>query len=331
VSPYREMHVWDARGTGSIHFDSADIGEPNLGHIVENRVTRLALWERLEDLSSVRLVCPAGVDALEPAGDRTLVRLDSGDTVRTALVVAADGTRSHIRTMAGIGTRGWAYGQQAVVASVVTERPHGATARQRFLAEGPLAFLPLNDGECSIVWSTSPQHAEALLAMEEDRFCSELGEAFGYTLGRITSTGPRASFPLRLQHARHYVQRRLALVGDAAHASHPLAGQGVNLGLMDAAALAEVLEDASARGRDPGGLDVLRRYERARKGANLGMLAVMDGFKRLFGSQQPVLRLARNFGLDVVDGAAPLKQLIIRHAMGLAGEQPRLARVNAGR
>ncbi len=327
VSPYEAMYVWDAGGHGHIRFDAADLGEPDLGHIVENRVIRLALWEGLEALDTVEILCPAEIRDFHLQGEDAMrIHLAEGPPLDAALLAAADGRDSWVRERAGIPTQGWGYDQQALVANVVHERPHQATAWQRFLPTGPLAFLPLADGRSSIVWSTSPQHARELLEMEAEAFHAALGAAFEYRLGEITASGPRAAFPLRLQHATRYIAPRLALVGDAAHAIHPLAGQGVNLGLLDAAQLAETLTATRYRHRDLGGEPALRRYERARKGDNLAMLAAMDLFKRLFGNDLPPLRLARNLGLDLADRAGPLKHLLIRRAMGLAGDLPALAR-----
>jgi 2-octaprenylphenol hydroxylase len=326
VSPYREMRVWDATGSGSIHFDSAAIGEPNLGHIVENRVVRLALWERLERLPGVDRLCPGAVAGLERTTQGPKVTLADGREIRARLLVAADGAKSRVRGLAGIPVQGWGYGQDAVVATIRPQRHHRDTAWQRFMPSGPLALLPIDDGRCSIVWSTSPAHAEQLLALPPESFCDALASASDYVLGEILETGPRASFPLRLQHATRYVQPGLALVGDAAHAIHPLAGQGVNLGLLDAATLAEVLVDARRAGREIGGYALLRRYERARKSDNLLMLAAMDGFKRLFGNTREPLRVLRNLGLRLTDSAAPVKQLLMRRALGTLGERPRLAK-----
>jgi 2-octaprenylphenol hydroxylase len=213
------------------------------------------------------------------------------------------------------------------VATVRTAEPHGETARQRFLPEGPLAFLPLGESHtCSIVWSTGHAHAEALLALDDSEFRAELESAFGSALGAVSEVGPREGFPLRMRHAEHYVVERVALAGDAAHTIHPLAGQGVNLGLLDAAALAEVLLAAAAAGRDPGGLATLRRYERWRRGDNLLMIAAMEGFKRLFAGSLPPLAWARNLGLEITDRLPPLKSLFMRRALGLGGDLPRLAR-----
>lgn len=327
VSPFREMRVWDATGSGQIHFDSADIGEPLLGWIIENRVIQFALLERVGQLSAVELLCPVVLESAQRVADHHwCVRLNDGRELTTRLLVGADGAQSMVRRLAEIATGGWDYGQKAVVANVATAEPHQETAWQRFLPTGPLAFLPLHDGRCSIVWSTSPQQADALLAMDEQAFRAALGEAFGWRLGAIVAIGARGAFPLRLQHSQHYVKPGLALIGDAAHVVHPLAGQGVNLGLLDAATLAEVIIDATASGQDFASWKTLRRYERWRKGDNLLMLAVMDGFKRLFGTSLPPVALIRTIGLNLTDAAGPLKNRIARQAMGLAGDLPRLAR-----
>ncbi len=326
VSPYREMHVWDAGGDGVIHFDSADVGEAELGHIVENRVVQIALWDRLQRADNVSLYCPAACAELRREAGHISVRLEDGRLLSARLVVGADGAQSRVRRFARIPVHGWQYDQHGVVATVRTERSHRETAWQRFLPDGPLAFLPLHDGRCSIVWSTSPGHAATLLAMEDAVFCEELTRAFAATLGRIAATSERAAFPLHLQHAERYVTVGLALIGDAAHTVHPLAGQGVNLGILDAAALAEVLLDARAAGKDHASLAVLRRYERWRKGHNLLMMASMDGFKRLFGSDWWPLRAARNAGLTLTDRLSPVKHLIMAQAMGRGGDLPRLAR-----
>lgn len=326
VSSYQAMQVWDAGGFGQIRFDCAEVGEPDLGHIVENRVTQLALWERIETLPSVTLLCPAQVQSFALDGSHMHIILMDGRILKAALLVGADGRNSAVRVQAGIATQGWDYDQHALVANVAHELPHEQTAWQRFCPTGPLAFLPLADGRSSIVWTTTPSTAQRLLALPEAEFCHTLGTAFGHRLGGVLASGPRGAFPLRLQHAIRYVQARLALVGDAAHALHPLAGQGVNLGLMDAAALAEVLLAAAARGRDLGALHTLRRYERARKGENLMMLAAMDTFKRVFGNDLMPLRLLRNVGLDLADRVTPLNHLFLRRALGDLGELPELAR-----
>jgi 2-polyprenylphenol 6-hydroxylase len=328
VSVYREMHVWDAVGGASIHFDSAELGEPNLGHIVENRITRLALWELLESADDVTLLCPASVDVLSIAEAGARIILADGSELDARLVVGADGRDSLVRTVLGIGTGGWGYDQRAIVCNVEPAHWHRETAWQRFLPTGPLAFLPLADGRCSIVWSADEARAEALLALDDAAFIGELEQAFEQRLGPILSIGPRAAFPLRLQYAKSYVRPRAALVGDAAHAIHPLAGQGVNLGFLDVAALVDALEHARAQQRDIGGLATLRRYERARRGDNLLMLAAMDAFKRAFGNRIPPLVAARNLGLFAADQVGPLKRAFMREALGLGDNLPTLARAD---
>ena len=328
VSPFREMRVWDAGGFGQIHFDSADLGEPLLGWIIENLVMQYALLERAQQLSTVKLFCSALLETAQPLAENGWrVRLSDGRELTTRLLVGADGAQSKVRELAGMVTGGWNYHQKAVVAHVRPEKSHQETAWQRFLPSGPLAFLPLHDGRCSIVWSTTPEQADALLALEASAFAEALAEAFDQRLGSILEVGRRGAFPLRLQHAQTYVKPGLALIGDAVHVVHPLAGQGVNLGLLDAAALAEVILDALNAGQDFASFKTLRRYERWRKGDNLLMLAVMDGFKRLFGTALPPVRLLRNIGLNLTDAAGPLKHLIARRAMGLDGDLPRLAQM----
>ncbi len=253
------------------------------------------------------------------------VALEDGRLLQTRLLVGADGARSRVRRLAGIETVGWDYDQHALVCTVETEQPHAGTAWQRFLSTGPLAFLPLSDGRCSIVWSTTPEAAARLLALDAVAF-SELSDVFEAQLGEVHLVSPRVLFPLRLQHARRYIGPRVVLLGDAAHTIHPLAGQGVNLGVMDAACLAECLLDGADQGRAPDSIVTLRRYERWRKGQNVLVQGAMDAFKRLFGSELMPLRLARNLGLRLADGAIPVKIALARRAMGLSGDLPALAR-----
>lgn len=326
VTPYREMRVWDAGGKGEIHFDSAELGEAELGHIVENRVVTAALWQRAQALG-VRVRCPARITAIETAEQGCTIRLDDGSCLEADLLVAADGARSSMRDMAGIPVQASSYEQQAVVATIRVGTRHQHTAWQRFLPEGPLALLPLGAEHVSIVWTTSPARAEQLLALDEGAFNAALTLDSEGRLGSLTLEGPRASFPLQQQHADRYVIPGLALVGDAAHQIHPLAGQGVNLGLLDAAELAHVLLSARTAGRPLGSMATLRRYERSRRGDNLAMQQAMTAFKQLFGDVPVPLRLARNLGLALADRAGPLKRTFARAAMGtILGELPPLAR-----
>jgi 2-octaprenylphenol hydroxylase len=327
ASPYRQMRVWDAIGGGSIHFDSADLGEPDLGHIVENRVLQLALWERLESLpGDLTLLCPATISDLQRTPDGPQLLLADGRRLEARLLVAADGRDSLIRELAGIPTKGWDYDQRAIVATVNPAQWHQETAWQRFLPTGPLALLPLSDGRCSIVWSASAARADQLLEMDDAEFSRALTDASEARLGQIRVDGPRAAVPLRLQHAERYVEPGLALIGDAAHAVHPLAGQGVNLGFLDAAELVAALDLALARRRDIASPWTLRRYERARRGDNLAMLAAMDAFKRLFSNEIAPIAAVRSLGLSITDRVAPLKRLFMERALGLNPDLPPLAR-----
>jgi 2-octaprenylphenol hydroxylase len=326
VSALREMHVWDAQGSGAIHFDAAELGEAELGYIIENRVIVTAILERMTQLRDVDFLCPAEIAALRIDSACATVELTGGGTLTASLVVGADGAHSAVRAWSGIRSHGWSYHQTAIVATVRTALPHNAGAWQVFLPTGPLAFLPLNDGLSSLVWSCDQGRAEELLRLDDQAFMRELSAAFGDRLGALQSVSRRAGYPLSLAHSDHYIGERIALVGDAAHRVHPLAGQGVNLGLLDAATLAQVLLDAAADKKDIGARAVLRRYERWRKGDNLAMLAVTDAFKRGFGSQRWPLVPLRNAGMNLADRLGPVKQLIMRHAVGLDGDLPQLAR-----
>lgn len=326
ASPYRQMRVWDAVGGGRIHFDSQDLGELDLGHIVENRVIQLALWEQLEGADDIRLICPGAITDLERTDAGTRLLLTDGRSIDTRLLVGADGRDSLVRELMGISSEGWEYGQRAIVANVVTARWHEETAWQRFLPTGPVALLPLRDGRCSLVWSAADERAKELMAMDDAAFSGALTDASDACLGPLAVDGPRAAISLRSQHAKQYVQPGLALIGDAAHAIHPLAGQGVNLGFLDAAALADAIDLGLERGRDIAGLWTLRHYERARRGENQLMLTAMDGFKRIFSHDQQPMAALRSFGLSLTDRITPLKRLFIERALGVGVDLPSLAR-----
>ncbi len=333
AAPYRRMVVWEERGTprgeGSICFDAAELGEPDLGHIVENRAVQAALLARAVQHGVT--ILRAGLDVLEIRDDAVSVTTGEGRRLSTALLVGADGGESVVRRLAGIGTRGWEYGQHAIVAHLAPELPHAETAWQRFLSNGPIALLPLVDRHVSLVWSTSPEEARELARLDSAAFAERVTVASAGILGHLEPVTGRAEFPLRLMHALSYTRPRIALVGDAAHGVHPLAGQGVNLGLMDCAALVDVIGDTLAAGGDPGDVAPLRRYERWRKAENLPAMALMDGLKRLFSNDDPLLSWARRTGLSLADRAAPVKRRLIERAMGLAGEIPRpVARESIG-
>jgi len=332
VSPYAEMQVWDGSGTGNIHFSAASVHAEMLGHIVENRVIQDALLEQLLG-SGVQVLSNARLDSLQRSADGWQLTLADGRELQTALLVAADGANSAVRRLAGCATREWDYLHHAIVSSVRCSEPHQRTAWQRFTDDGPLAFLPLQrDGDqhwCSIVWSCTPEHAEQLMALDDAAFAGELGKAFEQRLGEVLEVDPRMCIPLRQRHAKRYVEQGLALIGDAAHTIHPLAGQGVNLGFLDAAVLAEVLLHAIQRGERLADERVLSRFERRRMPHNLAMMAAMESFERLFQATPPPLRWLRNAGLSLVNGLPEAKALFVRQALGLSGDLPELARVQS--
>ena len=324
--------MWDAagkpRGAGAIHFSASATSEPNLGHIVENRRLQWALYDCPPFRQRVTLL-RAELAGMTLERDRAVVSLGDGRTLSAALVVGSDGAASLSRKLAGIETAGWDYDQRAFVTHVRTEHPHARTAWQRFLADGPIAFLPLADGRSSIVWTTRPAHAEHLASCPPEEAAQEIERALDGALGSVEVAGARLHFPLRLTHARQYCKDRFALVGDAAHAIHPLAGQGVNLGFLDCAALVEVLAQELERGGDPQALAelrVLRRYERWRKSENLIALGLVDGLNRLFSTSDTTLGWIRRTGLGAVERSAIAKRFFIGRAMGTSGELPAVAK-----
>ncbi|WP_263261953.1 2-octaprenyl-3-methyl-6-methoxy-1,4-benzoquinol hydroxylase [Pseudomonas sp. RIT-PI-S] len=330
VNPYTDMRVWDGSGTGAVHFSAAHVHAQVLGHIVENGVVQDALLQALHQ-ADTRLLGGTRVEQMRHSGDDRLLSLADGSQVRAPLVIAADGANSAIRQLAGCATREWDYLHHAIVTSVRTEHSHRATAWQRFGDDGPLAFLPLQ-GEpgqhwSSIVWSTTPEEARRLMALDTPDFCAALGGRFEHRLGQVLAADARLCIPLRQRHARRYIEPGLALIGDAAHTIHPLAGQGVNLGLLDAAVLAEELLRARRRGERLAEVRVLSRYERRRMPHNLALMAAMEGFERLFQADPLPLRWLRNTGLALVNELPDAKAAFVRQALGLGGDLPELARV----
>ena len=319
---YQHMTVWDADGTGLVEFDHSEVGAPALGHIVENRAIIAALLPLIEAAQDVTVLSPAAVEACEREEDDQLrITLAGGEAVKARLLVAADGAQSAVRELMGFRTREWDYGHRGLVATVELANSHEHTAWQRFISTGPLALLPLEGPPgrhfCSIVWSLDEDLVDDMLALDDAAFRAALAQASEGRLGAIRDCSARAAFPLRQRHAVDYVQPGVALVADAAHTIHPLAGQGINLGLQDVAALAEEILTGAAVGTSPGQLALLRRYQRRRKGENLLMMAAMDGFKRLFQQEALPVRWLRNVGMRGVNRVLPLKQQLMRHAMGL--------------
>lgn len=324
AAAYQRMVIWEERmdpaGAGALVFDAAELGEPDLGHIAENRSTQAALIERAQAAGVALLRTEFA--KLENTGETVRVSLGDGRAYRAALLIGADGTDSAVRRLAGIDVRAWDYGQRAVVAHLRSELPHRETAWQHFLDTGPLALLPLMDGRVSLVWSTLPGLAEELTQCDEREFAAQVSRSSAAVLGRLVPTTPRASFPLRLLHSRRYAADRIAFVGDAAHTVHPLAGQGINLAFLDAAALVDVLGTAVESGDDPGELRVLRRYERWRKAEALPAIVLLDGMKRLFFGSNPVQSRLRQGALGIAQSSRPIKRFLMQRALGVAGEVP---------
>jgi 2-octaprenylphenol hydroxylase len=322
TSPYLAMDVWDAEGTGRIVFDCDNIHQPNLGHIVENAVLVDCLLAEVERLPNVDFYCPVAIASYLADDVHAAVELTDGNRLETRLLVAADGANSKIRQHFQFSTKEWDYGHQAIVTTITTERPHQQIARQRFMPKGPLALLPLNNQgdlhQCSIVWSQETQEANHLMALDDQQFCLRLAAASEYCLGQVTDVEQRFAIPLRQRHAIDYAIHRVVLLGDAAHSIHPLAGQGANLGFADVEVLVDEVSRALTRDVDIGDISVLRRYQRRRKPDNLATMAAMEGFKRLFATDQLPLRLLRNLGMSALNQQAAIKNSLIKRAMGIS-------------
>ena len=309
---YEVMDVWDAEGDGNVRFDAADIGEPNLGHIIENSVIQISLAETLTSFSNITVFQPAKLKHFDVTDECVEITMENGDQLSADLIVGADGANSQIRDLAGIDVTVDDYAQRGLVATVSTQQHHQYTAWQRFQTTGPLAFLPLPDGSSSIVWTLPSDRADYYLSLNKTDFKLALAEAFDHKLGKITKVSDRAAFPLRGSQATPYVMERIALIGDAAHTIHPLAGQGVNLGIKDALEL-EQLTDCS----DCGSLKALRRYERARRGDNVMTMRAMEGFRLLFGHTAEPVKTVRNLGMNLFNQVPSIKNQVIKKAMGL--------------
>jgi 2-octaprenyl-6-methoxyphenol hydroxylase len=326
AEPIREIRVADRDSPLFLHYHHGEIGADPLGYIVENRVLRRALLARVAELPTLRHLAPAGATGAERKAGGVTVTLANGGGVRGALLVAADGALSPLRRAAGIRTVEWSYPQTGIVCTVWHERPHLGIAVEHFLPAGPFAILPMTGDRSSIVWTEREALAPRLLTLDAAAFHAELARRFGDFLGRLEVVGPRWSYPLSLMHALRYGAERLVLVGDAAHVIHPIAGQGLNLGLRDVAVLAELIVDASRLGLDIGSGEILTRYERWRRFDNIALAAVTDGLNRLFSNEIPAIAAIRDAGLAAVNNLPPLRRLFMRHAMGLVGTLPRLVR-----
>jgi 2-octaprenyl-3-methyl-6-methoxy-1,4-benzoquinol hydroxylase len=314
ANPYRRMRVWDAAGGSELCFDADALGQAQLGHIVENGLLVDRLWAAASREANIARHCPDALKAFEQDKDGVDVELESGGRLRARLLVGADGAHSKVRELAGIGWRGSAYGQRAIVAYVRTEKPHEDTCWQRFLPSGPLAFLPCGDGRCSIVWSLPEAEAARLLALDDARFLAELTRAFDARLGAVVECSARRAFPLERRLADEMLAGRVALLGDAAHVVHPLAGQGVNLGLRDVGALAEALSAAGNAGRDLAGAR-LQRWARGRESDNAIAAQAFDAINRTFSNDSPLPTLLRGHLLGIAN-LSPIARLLWRRAAG---------------
>ena len=328
VCAYTSMSVWDADGTGRVDFRAGDAGAERLGWIIENDLIVAALYQRCRAAENIDWRNGARVEAVSRAGERWQVVLTSGEILSAPMLVGADGANSMVRSAAGIPASPRDSGHVAIVACIESEQPHGDCARQRFIESGPLALLPMyGDGHgLSIVWSLWPQAAEPLMKLDDESFSRELTLASEACLGELRLASKRVVFPVRELHASDYVRDGMALIGDAAHVVHPLAGQGINLGLLDAGVLAEEMLRARERGLPFHHIAALQRYQRRRRGHNLLMQNAMRGFKVLFEQRSPLLRFVRNSGLSMVNDLGPLKGLFARQALGLGGDLPGSAR-----
>lgn len=326
IVPYKHMAVWDQDSFGKIQFSHQDVAEKHLGTVIENQAIRRSLWLKAVEAEHITILAPHKINKLVFGQQESFISLEDGSMLSARLVVGADGANSLVRQQANFPITFWDYEHQAIVATIKTQFPHGNTARQVFTASGPLAFLPLGDSHhCSIVWSQQASQAEHLLALSPTEFNKVLMATFDSQLGLCELVSDRQSYPLTMRYARQWVKDRVVLVGDAAHTIHPLAGQGANLGILDAAALAEQISSTVEQDKDFGLGKNLRPYERWRKTEAVKMIATMESFKRMFAGDHPLKKLMRDIGLDGFNKLPMAKRIIIRHAIGLDGELPKLA------
>lgn len=316
-APFVGMQIWESQQTANLFFDSADTGVACLGYIIKNSDLEHGLYAQAKTDKELTWFAPSTLIKLQIDQNQALLTLDSGIELTTNLVVGADGAQSQVRQLADIQIKSTDYAQCALIATVQTEIAHKQIASQIFLPNGPLAFLPLkNAHHCSIVWSNTPAEVKRLLSIDDESFCKELTDAFEQRLGKVVSTSSRLSYPLKIQEAEQYIKSGIALIGDAAHTIHPLAGQGANLGIADAQCLAKVILEAKQKHRSTSAFHTLRRYERERRFHNRIMMGGVDGIKHLFASNHPLIQRTRQFGLGMLNNVTGLKNFIARYAMG---------------
>lgn len=326
AQPINEIRVSDGPSLLHLHFDHRELADGPLGHMLENRHIRLALAARVAEMDGLDIVAPAEVAGIDYGRDQAVVRLAGAEPLTAPLVLAADGRMSKTRERAGIGITGWGYGQVGIVCSIAHEHDHLGIAHERFLPAGPFAILPLYNRRASLVWTEETRFAEAIMALGPRAFKHEVATRVGDFLGDIEIVGGRWCYPLTLQFADRYRASRLALLGDSVHGIHPIAGQGLNMGLRDSAALIEVLTEARRTGEDIGSAAVLERYARWRRSDNATLMAVTDVLNRLFSNAVPPVRLARDLGIAAVNRIPPLRRFFMQHARGTVGSLPRLLR-----
>jgi len=331
ANPIEDIRVADGRSPLFLHFDSREVGDEPFGWIVENRAIRRTLHERIASLKTVAHIAPASVAALDTQGSVAKLTLADGRTVSAELVIGADGRDSFIRKESGIAMVGWAYGQSAIVTVMGHELPHQNIAVENFMPAGPFAILPMRDApdgthRSSIVWTDKSDAVPLYLQLDRAAFDAELARRAGDWLGKVRDLGPRFAYPLGLRHAKRYIAPRVALIADAAHVIHPIAGQGLNLGMRDIALLSELLIERRRTGLDLGDPLLLRRYERGRLVDNLAFSAATDILDRLFSNDVPPIRIARRVGLGAVNRLPPLRRFFMRRAMGAAGALSRIGR-----
>jgi len=329
AEPIRDIHVSDRGHFGFTRLNATEEGVPALGHVVTARELGHVLLDTMRQDTSLEVIAPARVVSFKDQGGEVRVEVERDGLMSTLvcrLLVAADGGNSEIRAQLGVPVQRWEYGQSAVVTNITPAKPHGNVAYERFTDSGPVALLPMSEQRCAVVWTVRDEQLESVLALDDDVFLAEFQQRFGYRLGRFLRTGKRAAYPLSLLRARQSVRGRVAIIGNAAHTLHPIAGQGFNLGIRDVAALAEVVDEAYRVGRDIGAAETLAVYENWRHGEQRNVALVTDGLARLFSNPLAAVRLGRNLGLLAMELLPGAKHPLARAAMGMLGRQPRLAR-----